>query len=154
MTDRNEQVVYMRASAVGKLESECVKTFVEHEQEILDGTFEGSLIKNISEPQREAYRRCTELSKRRIYRSKPVLDVELSGYKIMETLMQTFINAAVNPEKFHSKQLLERVSSQYAIQSPDLETRVMAVLDYISGMTDIYALDVYQKINGIALPIV
>ena len=30
----------------------------------------------------------------------------------------------------------------------------MAVLDYISGMTDIYALDIYQKINGISLPLV
>ncbi len=154
ITDRNEQVVYMRASAVGKLESECVKAFVEHEEEILNGTFKGSLIKNISEPQRKAYEHCAQVSYKKIYRSKPVLDVELSGYKIMETLMKTFINAAVHPEKYHSKQLLERVSSQYAIQSPDLETRIMAVLDYISGMTDIYALDVYQKINGISLPIV
>ena len=47
-----------------------------------------------------------------------------------------------------------RVSSQYDIDSPDLETRLMAVIDYISGMTDVYALDVYQKICGISLPIV
>ncbi len=30
----------------------------------------------------------------------------------------------------------------------------MAVIDYISGMTDIYVLDIYQKINGISLAIV
>jgi dGTPase len=46
------------------------------------------------------------------------------------------------------------VSSQYDINNEDLETRIMAVIDYIAGMTDIYALDVYQKINGISLPIV
>ena len=40
------------------------------------------------------------------------------------------------------------------INSEDLETRIMSVIDYIAGMTDIYALDVYQKINGISLPIV
>jgi dGTPase len=28
----------------------------------------------------------------------------------------------------------------------------MAVLDYISGMTDIYALDLYRKITGINIP--
>jgi len=28
------------------------------------------------------------------------------------------------------------------------------IADYISGMTDIYALDIYQKINGISLPII
>ena len=46
------------------------------------------------------------------------------------------------------------MSSQYDINNPDLEERIMAVIDYISGMTDIYALDIYQKINGISLPIV
>ena len=83
-----------------------------------------------------------------------VLDVELSGYKIMATLMETFIEAAVHPDRFYSQQLIQRVSSQYDIDSPNLETRIMAIIDYISGMTDVYALDIYQKINGISLPIV
>ena len=154
VTDRNEQVVYMRACAVGKLESECVKTFVEHEQDILNGTLKGGLIDNIDEPEREAYRQCSKVSVDKIYQSKPVLDVELSGYKIMETLMQALIDAAVHPGKFHSQQLIKRFSSQYDIHSDNLETRIMAAVDYISGMTDVYALDVYQKINGISLPIV
>ena len=68
--------------------------------------------------------------------------------------MQSLISAVVQPERFHSKQIIERVSSQYDIRSNDLETRIMAVLDYISGMTDVYALDVYQKLSGISLPIV
>ena len=131
VTDENEQVVYLRACVVGKLENECVQTFVDHEDEILNGTFKGTLIGN-----------------------KPVLDIELSGYKIMETLMQSLISAVVQPDRFHSKQIIERVSSQYDIHSDDLETRIMAVLDYISGMTDVYALDVYQKLCGISLPIV
>ena len=154
VTDENEQVVYLRACVVGELESECVKAFVEQEEEILEGTFEGSLIKHISDLPRQAYKHCQEVSKKKIYQSKLVLDVELSGYKIMETLMQNLIEAAVHPEKFHSQQLIKRFSSQYDIQSGDLETRIMAVIDYISGMTDIYSLDIYQKICGISLPVV
>ena len=153
VTDENEKVVYMRACAIGKLENECVRTFVEHEEEILSGTFEGSLIKKIAPLQRDAYRHCVDVSKRLIYNSKIVLDVELSGYKIMDTLMQDLVEAAVHPDKFHSQQLIRRFSSQYDIQSDDLETRIMAVIDYISGMTDVYALDIYQKINGISLPV-
>lgn len=152
--DDNEKVVYMRARVIGLLESECVRTFVQHEEEILAGTFEGSLIKRITPSVYAAYKHCTEVSKKRIYQSKPVLDVELSGYRIMETLMEDLIDAAVNPNKFHSQQLIHRFSSQYDINSDSLETRIMAVLDYISGMTDIFALDIYQKINGISLPIV
>ena len=154
LTDDNEKVVYMRACVIGKLENECVQVFVDHEEEILNGTFKGSLIDSISEIPCQAYRHCAALSVERIYKSRPVLDVELSGYKIMETLMTHFIEAARHPERFYSKQLISRVSSQYDIDSPDLETRLMAVIDYISGMTDVYALDVYQKICGISLPIV
>ncbi len=154
ITDNNEKVTYMRASVIGLLEHKCVEVFVAHEEQILNGTFEGSLIDHISQRERDAYRACMDVSIRKIYNSKPVLDVELSGYKIIETLMDSLIQAAVYPEKFHSKQLIGRVSSQYHIDSPDLETRIMAMIDYISGMTDVYALDVYQKINGISLPIV
>ena len=154
LTDDNEKVVYMRARVIGLLEKECVNAFVRHEDEILDGTFTGCLIDRISELPKTAYRNCEEVSKIKIYRSKPVLDVELSGYKIMETLMEQMIEAAVYPERYYSQQLIGRVSSQYDIDSTDLETRIIAVLDYISGMTDIYALDIYQKINGISLPIV
>ena len=154
LTDENEKVVYMRASVIGKLENECVAAFLAHEEEILAGTFEGSLIDHISERQKKAYKECEKISYSKIYQSKPVLDIELSGYQIMATLMEVFIKAAVNPSRFYSKQLLRRVSSQYDIENENLEERIMAVIDYISGMTDIYALDIYQKINGISLPIV
>lgn len=154
LTDENEMVVYLRACVIGKLENECVKTFVAHEEEILNGTFEGSLIDHISPQQCEAYKRCAKLSVQKIYKSRPVLDVELSGYQIMATLMDKMTEAVMNPERYYSQQLIGRVSSQYDINADDLETRLMAIIDYISGMTDVYALDVYQKINGISLPII
>lgn len=154
ITDRNEQVVYMRASVIGLLEYECTKAFVEHETEILRGEFAGSLIDHMSDATLSAYKRCEKVSRTRIYNSKPVLDVELSGYQIIETLMEKMVEAVVNPDRYYSQQLINRVSSQYDIVSDNLETRLMAVVDYISGMTDVYALDIYQKINGISLPIV
>ena len=154
VTDDNEKVVYLRACVIGKLENECVRVFADHEEELLNGTFEGSLIDHISPLQQEAYKRCCQLSLVRIYKSKPVLDVELSGYQIMQTLLEQFIGAVIHPERFYSKHLISRVSSQYEIDAPELEKRLMAIIDYISGMTDVYALDVYQKINGISLPIV
>ena len=154
LTDNNEKVVYMRACAIGELERECARVFCDHEEQLLSGTFEGSLIDHIAEVPCQAYSTCAQLSVGRIYKSRPVLDVELSGYKIMETLMGHFVEAAHYPDRFYSRQLISRVSSQYDIGAPDLETRLQAVIDYISGMTDVYALDIYQKISGTALPIV
>lgn len=154
ITDDNEKVIYMRACVINALERACVDAFMKHEDEIMRGEFSGSLIDSIDDRLVKAYHNCTELSKKRIYKSKPVLDVELSGFKIMDSLMEVMTEAAVNPQRFYSRQLISRVSSQYDISAPDLETRIMAVIDYISGMTDVYALDIYQKINGISLPIV
>ena len=154
ITDDNEKVIYMRACVINALERACVDAFMRHEDEIMRGEFSGSLIDSIDDRLVKAYRNCTELSKKRIYKSKPVLDVELSGFKIMDSRMEVMTEAAVNPQRFYSRQLISRVSSQYDISAPDLETRIMAVIDYISGMTDVYALDIYQKINGISLPIV
>lgn len=154
VTDKNEQVVYFRACVVGLLEKMCVDVFVENEEAILNGTFKGSLIDHIPELPGKNYRHCSKVSVEKIYTSKTVLDVELSGYKIMETLMEALTGAAVAPERFHSQQLIRRFSSQYDIRNPNLEDRIMAVIDYVSGMTDVYALDIYQKINGISLPII
>ncbi len=152
--DINEKVVYMRACAIGALTKACAQVFIDHETEILSGTFQGSLIKNTPPLILDAYKRCSEISCKRIYNSKPVLDVELSGYKIIHTLMEQMVNAVVYPERYYSSQLIQRVSSQYDIDSKSLDDRIMAVVDYVSGMTDVYALDIYQKINGISLPIV
>lgn len=154
ITDENERVVYMRACVIGALERACVDAFMRHEADIVNGTMTGCLVDNIEPRLAQAYRKCAILSKEKIYKSKPVLDVELSGYKIMATLMEAMVSAAVDPSRFYSRQLISRVSSQYDINAADQETRLMAVIDYISGMTDVYALDVYQKINGISLPIV
>lgn len=154
LTDRNEQVVYMRACVIGKLENVCAEAFLKHEEEILDGTFEGPLIEHVTERERLAYERCVKTAYEKIYHSKPVLDIELGGYRILETLLELLVDAAVHPHRFYSKQLFRRVSSQYDIQSEDLETRIMAIVDFISGMTDVFTLDFYQKINGTSLPIV
>ncbi len=154
VTDVHEKVVYMRACVIGLLERRCVDAFAANEQKLLDGALEGCLIDHISPLECEAYRRCEMVSRQKIYNSKPVLDVELSGYNIMETLLTALVEAAAEPQRYYSRQLIQRFSSQYDINSPSLETRIQAVIDYISGMTDLFALDVYQKIKGISLPIV
>ena len=81
-------------------------------------------------------------------------DIELSGYHIIYTLLDLMTEAVQSPEKQYSRLLLRQVSSQYELNSSELSTRIMAVLDYLSGMTDVYALDLYRKINGQQLPMV
>ncbi|WP_221659723.1 deoxyguanosinetriphosphate triphosphohydrolase [Bacteroides salyersiae] len=154
VSDSNEQIAYLRSSVIGLLIKECTKVFLEHESEILSGTFENPLIKRISERPAQAYRRCSEVSFAKIYRSRDVLDIELAGFRVISTLLELMINAVTSPDKAYSQLLINRVSGQYNIKSPVLYERVQAVLDYISGMTDVFALDLYRKINGNSLPAV
>lgn len=154
VTDVNEQIAYLRSSVIGLLIRECTEVFLNHEQEILSGTFEGSLIKHISELPKNAYRHSADISMKRIYRSKDVLDIELAGFRIISTLIDLMIEAVIFPEKAYSQLLISRVSDQYNMNAETLYERVQAVLDYISGMTDVYALDLYRKINGNSLPAV
>lgn len=152
--DKNENVVYFRSCTIGALIRECVNVFVNNEQAILDGTFSGSLVDSACPLVRDAYKACEKVAFSKIYRSREVVDTELAGYKIMSTLIHLFTDAVMTPEHAYSKLLLDRVSDQYEVDSPDTYSRIMAVLDFISGMTDVFALDLYRKINGESLPMI
>lgn len=152
LEDVNEQVVYLRSCVINCLEQECVRTFVEHEEDILNGTFQGSLIRQIGETPRLAYMACEEVAQKKIYHCKDVVDIEIAGYSVITTLTDLMIKAVTNSNKAFSKLLINRVSPQYDILAPTLYGRIQAVLDYISGMTDVYALDLYRKIKGMSLP--
>lgn len=148
VADLNEQIVYLRSVAINCLEGECVRVFVDNEERILAGDFQGALIEHISEVPRRAYQRCEQVSYKKIYCSKHVIDVEMAGFKVITELLDLMTQAVTHSDRAYSRLLINRVSSQYDILAPTLYGRLMAVLDYISGMTDVYALDLYRRING------
>ena len=152
VSDINEQIAYLRSCVIGLLIRECTQAFLDNEKQILAGRFEGALIKHINSLPAKAYKECAEISFEKIYRSRDVLDIELAGFRIIGTLLELMTDAVCSPEKTYSKLLINRVSSQYNIKSPVFYERIQAVLDYISGMTDVFALDLYRKINGNSLP--
>jgi len=152
VTDVNEQISYLRSSVIGKLIDQCSIVFVENELAILEGTFSSSLIKHLPEQSAMAYENCSKMAFAKIYRSSEVLDVELAGYKIILTLLDNLITAVLSPEKAYSQQLLMRIPEQFETNTGSTYGKIMAVLDYISGMTDIYALDLYRKITGMSIP--
>lgn len=153
-TDAGDQIKFLRSCVINALERACVQVFVENEAAILSGTFTGSLIRHLPERLKTAYKNCETVARQRIYFTKEVVDIELSGFHIIYTLLELMCEAVMSPEKKYSQLLLKQVSSQYELQSDDLSTRFMAVLDYLSGMTDVFALDLYRKINGQQLPMV
>ncbi len=152
--DPNERVAYLRSCVIGALVKQCAMAFIANEDDILEGRFEGPLLDHIDPLERDGYRRCSALAWDKIYRAGDVVDVELAGNRIISFLMEKLIHAVRYPELNYSSLLLSKVPLQYDIDSPTLFGKIQAVLDHVSGMTDVYALDLYRKLNGMSLPAV
>ncbi len=154
LDDPNEQVGYMRSKVIGALVGGCSKEFTDHEKEILAGDYHGALTSNIPGRLSEAYAACSETAWNKIYNAPEVVDIELAGNRIITYLMENLVGAVVAPEKAYSRLLLEKVPRQYGVRSESLNSRLQGVVDHVSAMTDVYALDLFRTLNGHSLPAV
>lgn len=154
VSDPNEQIAFLRSVAVGELVREAAAEFLRSENQILAGTYSGSLIGNLQSQAGRGYKACSELARSRIYHAPDVLDVEIAGNRIVTNLMDHLLTAVLHPGRTASKLLLAKVPEQYNVHSDNLYEKVQSVLDHISAMTDVYALDLYRKLNGHSLPAV
>ena len=152
VTDRNEQISYLRAGVIGKLIYESIRIFEENENEILAGTFSGSLIDRLPAVQSAAMKVVQKISVAEVYNHRSVVEIEIAGYKIIGTLLEEFVEAIMNPGDQYSKKILSLLPEQYQPLEDSNYLKIQSVVDFVAGMTDVFALDLYQKIKGISLP--
>lgn len=152
VTDKNEQISYLRAGVIGKLIYESIRIFEDNQQNILEGNFSGSLIGSLQNKQAEAMNNVKQISYSQIYAHRSVVEIEIAGYKIIGTLLDEFVGAIMQPNDMYSKKILSLLPQQYKIESDSVYLKIQSIVDFVSGMTDIFALDLYRKINGISLP--
>lgn len=91
----------------------------------------------------------------KIYNTRKVVELEIAGFKIMSGLVEDFATAALTPadrrEKEHKK-ILELLPRQYRFdESSKPYVKIMQILDFVSGMTDVFALQLYRKLRGIEI---
>lgn len=154
LSDPNEQIAYLRSGVVGALVENCAEAFMAHEEEMLAGTFRGNLVGALPALLRDAYGACSATAWEKIYCAQMVVDIELAGNRIVSFLMQTLVEAVMHPERNYSRLLFNVIPQQYDVKSESPYGRIQSVLDHVSGMTDVYALDLYRKLNGHSLPAV
>lgn len=154
LRDPNEKVGYLRSGAIGEMVSGCADAFIGVEERLLRGEHPGALVDLMDSTLRDAYAQCSRTAWNKIYRAREVVDIELAGNRIVTFLMDVLTEAVMNPERNYSRLLLDIVPQQYDTRASDAYGRLQSVLDHISGMTDIYALDLYRKLNGHSLPAV
>jgi dGTPase len=129
--------------------------FIENQASIIDGTFNVSLLDKIDELS-DVLKAIEKKSVEKIYNYEGVVRIELAGFRIMSGLIEDFIEAAFIEDSKRTKRhvnTLNLLSTQFKIdESSNAYTRVMNIIDYISGMTDLFALKLYRNLRGIEMP--
>jgi dGTPase len=153
--DEKDRIGYLRAVAINELVNELAKVFLDEEKNILSGKFQSDLISEIKRA--KALMRIKNISMNKIYKSRSVVEREVAGYEVLGGLLDTFINAynEAYEEKISSKHravlllLPGRITEEI---SEDLYLRLLRIIDFVSGMTDSFAVSLFRKIKGISLP--
>lgn len=152
LDDPNEKVAYLRSIVINSLVVDCARVFIDNEEDMLSGDFKGSLLGKVQPMLHAAYEECSRTAWERIYCAQEVVDIEIAGNRIITYLMEALVEAVMHPERNSSKLLLNLIPGQYDTSAPDVYGRLQSALDFMSGMTDVYALNLYRKLNGHSLP--
>lgn len=154
MSDSNRQVEYIRAVWIGLMTEKLANAFIDNEEALLQGTLEQDLMKCLPEREQTLIKAINEFSFDYIYNYKSVVEIELAGYNVIGGLLKEFVYAVLHPNESKSFKMLQLVSNQFPISGnrKNLFGDIQSVVDFISGMTDLYAIDVYRKITGITIP--
>lgn len=153
VADKNERIAFLRAGIINKLINACADVFCDNYDSIMEGEFQGSLIKHLTDTNKQAYDACTNLAYSRIYHTNIVTQIQIAGFKILGTILKEYTDAVLKPETYYARNILSIMPEQYQVSKEDsMYTKIQTVVDYVSGMTDSYALNLYRKIKGIDLP--
>lgn len=153
---RRERIGMLRAMAINKLVSQATEVFLDNEKGILEGSFDKALI-DLCESSK-TLEQIIDVSIKKLYRSRKVLEIEAAGFEVIGGLIDQFSKALFNVHygspTSREKALWRLIPEYHQIQTNDASIYMMLrnCLDYISGMTDSYAISLYRKIHGMIQP--
>ena len=138
LTTKEDRISYLRALAIGNLINDAVRVFVENEEAILKGEFPYALTdKSKYKAQIDDI---IKLSVKNIYQSREVIEKELSGYQIINNLLDKFITANNNNYEGkatnYDKLLLKILPEKYHLEKETLYERLLHICHFISMLTD------------------
>jgi len=150
--DTASRVSLLRAKAINTLIWACAKVYVENQDKFLSGTFEKPLMDALDPAIVDQMKVISKISVARIYNAPTVVQIEIAGFKVMNALLEEFVPAYLKSNKsMFDKKLVAMIPEQFHTDKEDTYSKIRAVLDFVSGMTDVYAVELYRKIQGISI---
>jgi dGTPase len=149
--DKNEKISYLRAICINALAQESARLFIENSAAIIQGQYNTGLLDSL-EIKFPVLKEIANTSFEKIYNHNTVVELEITGYKVMSDLLGLFVPAILKSNPEHKDQkVLRLLPEQFKIQTDNPYLKVMSVLDYLSGMTDPYIIELYRKTFGIEI---
>ena len=154
INDDNQKVQFLRAKLINLLIFRVRDIFMEKEPELLAGKATKSLIDYLPARELALIKEIDAFSVQHIYNHRSVVEIEIAGYNVIGGMLKEFFGAVLDPGNVKSEKLLQLISRQFAIsRAPGrLYNDIQSVVDFIAGMTDLYAVDLYRKITGMTFP--
>lgn len=151
LTTKEDRISYLRALAINALIGDAVQVFLENEESILAGQYPHALTEQgcFTAQMKDII----NLSVKNIYQSREVVEKEVIGYRIINTLLDTFCKAYNN--KFegkassYDKLILKLLPEKFTEEKESLYGRLLHICHFVSTLTDGKALLLYNTITGI-----
>lgn len=136
------------------------QAFIKHQRAFLNGEVEGDLISLCDAKVMNTVQAAKDLAKQKIFNHSRRVELEIGAYAVIGTLLNTICGAVYTSLGEHSQMTYKdnRVMSLIGDNNfhPFVGKRegnyqylaLMAVIDYISGMTDNYATNLAKQFNG------
>lgn len=151
ISNENEKISYLRAKAINALINKSLEIYKQNFETILEGNLDKGLL-DIYKSENNALQDIESFSIEKIYNHKAVVEIENAGYNVMYELLDHFIPSILKPEderKSYDKKALKLLPRQFVYDNGTDYQKVLGIIDFVSGMTDNYATDLYRKIKGI-----
>ena len=163
--DPKEIVVQrFRIKVQGYMIRSVVDAFIKNHTELMAGSFKKDILLESSAG--NVRRALKELAKKHIFTDKNIITIELVGDEVIKGLLHLFVDAVLSEERkergSRCHKLYNLISSNYVYLcenhpykktngEPSVYDRLLLVTDFICGMTDSYAIDLYRKLKGVKL---
>lgn len=151
LTNANERISYLRAKVINALINKSIEIYKDRFQDILNGSLDEALL-DIFKNENSSLQEIESFSIQKIYGHKAVIEIENAGYNVMYELLNHFIPPILTEKskrKSYDKMALKLLPLQFQYENGTDYQKVLGVLDFVSGMTDNFATDLYRKIQGI-----
>lgn len=150
LVTKEDRISYLRALAINSLISDAVNVFLENEELILQGKYPYALT---DKSQYTAQMKdIINISIKNIYQSREVVEKEVIGYRIINTLLDTFCTAYNNKfdgnDSNYDKLVLKLLPEKFITDKMSLYDRLLHICHFVSTLTDGKAVLLYNTITG------